>query len=294
MQEMILLDTDIGSDIDDAVCLAYLLAQPRCDLLGITTVTGDVVQRAMLASALCRAAAKEVPIYPGAADPLILPQRQTEVPQATALTRWEHATRFAEGEAVEFMRRTIRSHPGQVTLLGIGPLTNIALLFSIDPHIPALLKQLVLMCGRFTDRIPQAHNVEWNALLDPHAAEIVYRAPLAVHRSVGLDVTLQVRLPADEVRQRFSADLLLPVRDFADAWFSSFPELIFHDPLAAACIFDQDICCFSSGAVTIDLQDQPGFTRWQGQAQDARHKVALQVEPQRFFDEFFSVFEGEK
>lgn len=54
----ILLDTDIGSDIDDAVCLAYLLQQPACELVGITTVTGEPVTRAMLASCLCRAAGK--------------------------------------------------------------------------------------------------------------------------------------------------------------------------------------------------------------------------------------------
>ena len=61
----ILLDTDIGSDIDDSVCLAYLLSQPKCDLLGITTVTGDTVKRAMLASVLCRLAGREIPIFPG-------------------------------------------------------------------------------------------------------------------------------------------------------------------------------------------------------------------------------------
>jgi inosine-uridine nucleoside N-ribohydrolase len=65
----LLLDTDIGSDIDDAVCLAYLLAQPECELLGITTVSGEPEKRAMLASALCKAAGKEPPILPGAARP---------------------------------------------------------------------------------------------------------------------------------------------------------------------------------------------------------------------------------
>ncbi|OUC05212.1 nucleoside hydrolase, partial [Litorilinea aerophila] len=98
--EKILLDTDIGSDIDDAVCLAYLLAQPRCELLGITTVTGESVKRAMLASALCQVAGKEVPIYTGAADPLLVPQQQPEAPQARALKHWPQATRFPQGETV--------------------------------------------------------------------------------------------------------------------------------------------------------------------------------------------------
>ena len=58
----VLFDTDIGSDLDDAVALSYLLAEPRCDLLGITTVSGDVLMRAKLASVLCKAAQKDVPI----------------------------------------------------------------------------------------------------------------------------------------------------------------------------------------------------------------------------------------
>jgi len=65
MPTKILLDTDIGSDIDDAVCLAYLLANPDCDLLGITTVTGDTVKRASMASVLCKIAGRNIPIHPG-------------------------------------------------------------------------------------------------------------------------------------------------------------------------------------------------------------------------------------
>ena len=61
MPTKVLFDTDIGTDIDDAVCLAYLLAQPACELLGITTVSGEPTKRAMLASALCQAAGKDIP-----------------------------------------------------------------------------------------------------------------------------------------------------------------------------------------------------------------------------------------
>ncbi len=81
----ILLDTDIGSDIDDAVCLAYLLAQPECELMGITTVSGEPEKRAAMASAQCRAAGKEIPIFPGAPLTLLTGQRQAECPQAAAL-----------------------------------------------------------------------------------------------------------------------------------------------------------------------------------------------------------------
>src|SRR5690554_7457254 len=82
MTTKVLLDTDIGSDIDDAVCLAYLLAHPDCDLLGITTVTGEGTRRAMLASALCRVANRDVPIYIGAETPLLIDQRQPNAPRS--------------------------------------------------------------------------------------------------------------------------------------------------------------------------------------------------------------------
>jgi inosine-uridine nucleoside N-ribohydrolase len=80
----ILLDTDIGSDIDDAVCLAYLLAQPDCDLLGVTTVTGEGRRRAMMASALCKVAGQDAPIYVGAELPLIIEPRQPKAPRCYA------------------------------------------------------------------------------------------------------------------------------------------------------------------------------------------------------------------
>jgi len=288
--EKILLDTDIGSDIDDAVCLAYLLAQPECDLLGITTVTGEPERRAMLASALCRLAGQQIPIYPGAADPLLVELRQTQAPQTSALVRWPHADTFPAGEAINFMSRTIRQHPGEITLLAIGPLTNIGLLFATDPEVAGLLKRLVLMCGVFTNRLPGVGPREWNALGDPHATAIAYRAPVTVHRSIGLDVTCQVQLDAAAVRDRFQSKLLEPVRDFAEVWFESNPRITFHDPLAAATIFDEAICGFEPGRVQVETEGEhgAGMTVWQ--AGDGPHQVALTVDPERFFDAYFSVF----
>ena len=79
----ILLDTDIGTDVDDAVCLAYLLSHPDCELLGITTVTGEAEKRASLASVLCQVAGRDIPIYPGAELPLRGEQRQPIAPQGS-------------------------------------------------------------------------------------------------------------------------------------------------------------------------------------------------------------------
>lgn len=286
----VILDTDIGSDIDDAVCLAYLLAQPECELLGITTVTGEPGERAKLASVLCKAAGKRVPIYPGADLPLLIPPRQPKCHQATALSRWEHDAAFPEGEAVEFMRHTIRAHPGEVTLLAIGPMTNLALLFAVDPQIPRLLKGLVMMIGWFWDQPTAQDNGEWNSILDPHASAMVFRAPVPLHRSVGLDVTRQVTMDADQVRQRFQRGLLRPVLDFAEVWFEGSERITFHDPLAATTLFDDQICSFQRGQVQVELDDPKivGRTHWQ--PSDGPHQVATSVAPARFFEHYFSVF----
>jgi inosine-uridine nucleoside N-ribohydrolase len=292
MTVKLLLDTDIGSDIDDAVCLAYLLSQPDCELLGITTVSGEAARRAMLASALCQAAGKQVPILAGADDPLLVPQRQPRAPQADALERWPHddEASFPRGEAIEFLRQTIRQHPGEVTLLAIGPLTNVGLLFRTDPAIPSLLKGLVIMGGAFSSA-PDLRRREWNILLDPHAAAIVYRSAAPLHRSVGLDVTLRVTMPAAEVRQRFQAPLLRPVLDFAEVWFRQRQELAFHDPLAAATIFDDRLCTFADGTVEIDLADgeDQGRTIWTPGTAGSPHQIAQDVDPERFFRHYFGV-----
>lgn len=288
----IILDTDIGSDIDDAVCLAYLLAQPECELLGITTVSGEPEKRAAMASAQCRAAGKEIPIFPGAPLTLLNGQRQPNCPQAAALERWPHQAVFPQGEAVEFLRRTIRAHPGEITLLTIGPLTNAGLLLRSDPEIGAMLKGLVMMCGVFTNRRPGVGPLEWNALVDPHATAIVYQSAVEVHRSIGLDVTTQVTLPAAEVRKRFQHPLLRPVLDFAEVWFAERPHITFHDPLAAVTIFNEEVCSFERGQVEVELASPrfAGYTQWTPDPKGS-HEVALEVNPEAFFSAYFSVFQ---
>jgi len=295
--QKIILDTDIGSDIDDAVCLAYLLAQPECELLGITTVSGEAELRARMASAICKVAGKQVPIVAGREEPLMPGVNwQPKAQQAAALDRWAHDEGFPAAQAVEFMRETIRANPGEVTLLAIGPLTNVAALFAADAEIPALLGGLVLMCGVFTNKLAGIGPLEWNALLDPAATAIVYRsvferrAAPKVHRSVGLDVTCQVTMPAAEVRQRFQVPLLRPVLDFAEIWFQQAEQITFHDPLAATTIFDDAICKFERGRVDVELKSERllGMTHWTPQA-EGPHEVALGVDAERFFKHYFGV-----
>lgn len=288
----VLLDTDIGSDIDDAVCLAYLLAHPDCELIGITTNTGEPVKRAGLASALCRVAGKEIPIYPGTEHPLLTTIKQPGASQSVALGRWPHQADFPEGEAISFLRRTIRQHPGEVTLLAIGAMTNVALLFATDPEIPGLLKQLVLMCGVFTNRLAGVGPLEWNAIADPYATAMVYNARVGTHRSIGLDVTMQIQMEASEVRSRFQAPLLRPLLDWAEVWFQRTDRITFHDPLAATTLFDEAICGFERGSVTVELTSAglQGHTYWKPDGVGT-NEIALRVDADRFFNHFFGQFE---
>ncbi|MDR3121633.1 MAG: nucleoside hydrolase [Clostridiales bacterium] len=286
----ILLDTDIGSDIDDAVCLAYLLREPECELLGITTVSGQARERAMLCDALCRAAGKSVPIYPGTERPLIVENRQPKAPQAEKLSRYPHADGFPAGGAVPFLRDMIRANPHEVTLLAIGPMTNIGLLFATYPETVTLLGGLVLMCGDF---LRGGDAMEWNAICDPHACKIVYDAHVAAggvtgdmalaagaaddaagdkgasasgfsaarHRSIGLNVTTRVTMSSAEVSARFTHPVLKVVADFSEVWFRERERLTFHDPLAAVSIFYDDVCTFRRGGVGVELADQARLGR---------------------------------
>jgi purine nucleosidase len=286
----ILLDTDIGTDVDDAVCLAYLLSHPACELLGITTVTGEVEKRASLASVMCRAAGKDIPIYPGADRPMRGEQRQPIAQQAAALPRWPHETEFPKGQAVDFLADTIRSHPGEVTLLTIGPLTNAGLLFSKYPDAAEQLAGLVLMGGNFDEAGPEGQRIEWNVAGDPVASEITYKAPVRLHRSLGLNVTQKVMMSAEEVRQRYTAPLLRPVLDMAEIWFTGFyPFITYHDPLAAATVFEPDICTYQQGTVTLDVVDSPGKTLWQPGGPEAPHQVGMAVDVERYFEHFFKI-----
>lgn len=290
----VLLDTDIGNDIDDAVCLAYLLKQARCELVGVTTATGDTLKRACLAGAVCDAAGRgQVPIHAGAPGPLLTGPGQPEVPQYAALEGRPHRKEFPT-DGVEYLRRTIRERPGEITLLAIGPLTNVALLFALDPEIPSMLKRLVLMCGVFAQAGGHAPNSrEWNARSDPVATAMVFRARPPEFLSVGLDVTTQCRLSAAECRERFTeiGGPLSVVAELTDVWAGKHGDITFHDPLAGALIFEPDLCGYREGHVTVET-DSPssrGLTTFDPDGKETPHRIAVSVDPSRFFSHYFDI-----
>jgi len=290
----VILDTDIGNDIDDCICLSYLLQQSRCELLGVTTVSGPTRHRAAMADALCRAAGRsDIPVHAGIDRRIVGGEViQADIPQFEVLARHPHRSPddFEDYSAVDFLRRSIRARPGEITLLGIGPMTNLGALFASDPQIPSLLKRLVLMCGVFTGRQPNSPRTEWNAKLDPVATSIVYRARLAEHVSIGLDVTLSCRRPATECIDRFRAmgGPFAITADATEVFARHQSDVIFHDPLAAAVIFDPGICQYRAGEVSVDTTSAlaPGGTFFNA-SESGPHRVAVEVNAGRFFAHFF-------
>ena len=179
-QIKIIMDTDIGSDIDDALCLAYLLRQPACDLLGITTCSSEPSKRAEIVDSICRYMDRDIPIYPGRDAPLVGQQLQVAVHQYDAVKQFTHRTEFPENKAIDFLRETIEAHPHQVTLLAVGPLTNIGSLLAAYPYLASLIREISVMGGSFFDEATSIIPAEWNIRNDPLAAKIVFDSGIPV------------------------------------------------------------------------------------------------------------------
>lgn len=278
----ILLDTDPGNDIDDALAISYLLSHPKCDLKGITTVTGPVEQRAAIAEVLCHAAGrKDVPIHCGRSEVLAYGQGQPWCAQYEPIKDMPHKLNRKQDEAVDFLRQTIRKHPHEITLVSIGPFPNIALLFAIDPEIPYLVKEFVSMAGVFH----LDFDTEWNCVCDPVATAMVAHSKRRRHYWVGLDVTLQCQMDKAECERRFKGSLLELVLKMATKWFEREGKITFHDPLAAASIFNPGLLTFEQGKVTVN--PEKGQTKFgAGEGEDF---VASKVDSKRFFEEYFSI-----
>ncbi|WP_321793264.1 nucleoside hydrolase [Caballeronia sp. J97] len=193
----IIYDTDPG--IDDAIALVFQARHPDIELVGITSVFGNSDIDTTTANALYLASrfAPGVPVARGAAAPLkrAAPEPIPHIHGQDALGDIERSGRVdaqADGRAAHrFIVDTVRAHPGEITLLAVGPMTNLALALADHPGIAALVREVVVMGGAFGfngtlgNATPAA---EANMHGDPDAADIVFGAPWNVS-IVGLDVT---------------------------------------------------------------------------------------------------------
>ena len=187
----VIFDTDIGTDIDDAYALAVLIHRPELELLGVTTVSSDAVARARLAAKLLQVAGgkwAKVPVYAGISTPA---QYMKQVDWAAGFSSRSLHT----SGAVEFMRRESDARPGQVTLIAVGELTNVAALLAAEPGIARKIRAISLMGGSvYRGYAPGSKpEPEWNIKSNAGAARAVFESgvPLLV---APLDSTADLRM----------------------------------------------------------------------------------------------------
>ena len=231
----ILLDTDIGTDIDDAWALGYALKSPSFDLLGVTVSDADTPKRARLACKLLqRLGRTNVPVAVGRQTPAVPPDRIDY--QFTWADDFEAYKPIAT-PAADFLADTIRRNPHAVTLIAVGPLQNVGDLVRRHPDVVHLVKRVVLMSGSIGPNAWSSMAVpEWNVKLAIPEAQAVYAAdwPLTV---VPLDSTtyLQLQDSERETLRKTGTPLVMALEALLRLW-SDRPgsRMTLHDQAALA------------------------------------------------------------
>jgi purine nucleosidase len=257
-----------GSDIDDGFALALALSDPGISVELVTTVNGntDVESATVLSLELLdRLGHPGVPVVRGAADPLVRPRLartsgEPAVPQPADGSRTP-----APGRAATEIVERVMAAPGELTIVAIGPLTNIATALLLEPEVASAVREIVVMGGVFLGHTNQSDMPgEFNIWVDPDAAAIVLAcgAPL---RFVGLDVTLQVRLTRQHAAQMAAGGT--PFGTFAgkatEAWIDHLEQrnpgaaaehgsCALHDPLAVAVVSRPELVVWRPAHVAVE------------------------------------------
>ena len=271
--QLVVLDTDIGDDIDDAFALALALSSQEVRILGVTTAFGDTDLRARLVERYLAAVGRtDIPVLAGV---------RTEAPgpmSQAAYAMQEHKRK--QGDAVSFLLSQIRAHPRQITLIAIGPLFNVQAAIERDPATFRLLKRVVMMGGSINrgydhagTGMPQPPSAEWNIRCDPKGAQELLASGVPVYM-MPLDST-QIRLEQTAQAAIFSHgspltdQLTLLYHEWSGKGEWRTPTLF--DPVAVAYAIRPDFCPVQSMHLQVD---EKGFTR-QIQADPNSH-VCLQ------------------
>jgi purine nucleosidase len=260
MSTRIILDCDPG--IDDALAIIFAAASPEIELVGLTTVAGNVGLAKTTANALAVASfagAADVPVTPGCATPLLRPALDAgHVHGDSGLggAVLPPSARTAEdGHAIDYIIDTVGAAPGEITLVATGPLTNIALALRREPRLASWVRDFVIMGGS-ASRGNVNHAAEFNIWADPEAAAIVFGAGWTV-RMIGLDVTLLVRTTAAiQKRMRslgaLGAQLLLPaIAEYRDSQDTT-GEPPVHDVCAIVSLADPGVFDYTPALVQVE------------------------------------------
>jgi purine nucleosidase len=271
------LDTDIGTDVDDILALVLLARAPEFQLVGVTTVYGDTTLRArMVRQVLDQMGRTDVPIGIGATRTLTNRPVFWAGHEGHGMSDLDQTPVDDSLTAAELLRRAAAEHAGQLDLVAIGPLTNLAEAIEADPGFASSLHHLYIMGGAFWMDNPE-HNIK----CDPEAAAIVFRSGIPI-TACGLDVTLRAMLrEADMPRLREANDGVGPLlEDQVRRWwaFIKANENHLHDPLAILPAVRPELFRFEQCDVTVDVGGaESGRTRLERCGEGAV-KIAAEVD----------------
>lgn len=240
----LILDTDIGTDVDDAWALALCLASPEIDLLGVTLVYADLETRAKIALKMLKLAGRAgVPVYKGISEPMtpgLTPYWPGHEGTDTDFSDIEGLS--AKEGAVDFILKTVKKYPGEVVVAPIGPLTNIAAAIERDPETMRQVKRFAIMGSTYNGEGVENAGVEHNINCDPVAAKIVYESGIPA-TSVGLNVTGKVTIRRDDLAPikatPFGRYLAAMTEQLYGIWGRDYAYM--HDPLAVATVIDPSL-----------------------------------------------------
>jgi purine nucleosidase len=264
--EKIIIDTDIGDDVDDAFALALAVRSPELQILGLMTTFGDTETRAKLTDRfLGEVGRAEIPVLAGKATATKNPMSQRRYGES-------HFAKASHGDAVDFLLEQIRKYPGEITLIAIGPLMNVGAAINKDLATFRKLKRVVLMGGSirrgygdlgYTAPVPAMP--EWNILNDVASAQKLFASgvPLFV---MPLDST---QLKMDEVKRAFLFSQGTAVTDqlavLYHLWGQETPTLF--DPMTIVFVLRPDLCPVQGMHVRVDEKgltlEEPGATNAQ-------------------------------